>query len=111
MKALISILTIFTFVAIAVFGFSAMNPHMDHDPHQVCIATVANGFECPTGTNLADFHISAFKVFSSAVFSVEIFIVLLMIVMGVGGSMLLLKQASVFFSKTKRKDPLRVLFL
>jgi len=83
---------------------------MDHDPHQVCIATVANGFECPTGTNLADFHISAFKVFSSAVFSTDIFIVLLMIVMGVGSSMLLLKQTSLFFYKTRKKDNPRILF-
>ncbi len=66
MKALFSILAIISFVTIAVFGFSAMEQDPEHGHSKICIATVANGFECPPGTNLIDFHLNAFRTFSNA---------------------------------------------
>ena len=76
MKPLFSMLTIIGFVAIAVFGFSAMGQDSGHGHSKICIATVATGFECPPGTNLADFHLSAFRTFSNATLFVYSLLVL-----------------------------------
>ena len=71
-------LTITSFIVIAVFGFSAMGHDSGHGYSKICIATAANGFECPPGTNLADFHLSAFKTFSNATLFVYSLLVLFM---------------------------------
>lgn len=103
MKGLLSILAIVSFIAVAVFGFSAMNPHLGHNPHQICVATIVQGFECPVGVNLADFHINAFKIFSSAVFSSYLLIILLTIFLGSGNLMLFSNRHFANFLKIKEQ--------
>ena len=69
-KVLFTTLLVTSFVGIAVFGAFAMNHDSGHAASG-CIAATAKAANCSEETTpfaLADFHISAFKSFSSAVF-------------------------------------------
>ncbi len=60
------------FISIAVFGFAAMN-HDSGYGHNGCIATIAQGTDCPKQEStlaFLTFHTGAFKGFSTAVFAV-----------------------------------------
>lgn len=70
MKLSISIISIFSFISLAVFGFLGMNSAMSHG-HAACVASVAQNFNCPAETNqigFVSFHLDALKSFSKAVF-------------------------------------------
>ncbi len=55
-----------SFVAIAVFGFAMMGPD---DGHMGCIAAMAQGTaNCPRAFDMVALHLSAFNMFSLAVF-------------------------------------------
>lgn len=66
-------LTIFiclSFIGLAVFGFIGMNHGSGHG-YNGCIAVMAKGVSCPEETNslsFLNFHVNAFKSFSTAVF-------------------------------------------
>lgn len=67
MKTGLTIGIIFSFVGIAVFGFTAMNHENNHG--YGCIATTAQGINCSNESgimNLASFHSGVFKGFSTA---------------------------------------------
>ncbi len=74
---LFSILLLFSFGSIAVFGFLAMHTGTAHIVG--CVATMTNGFQCP-GTDdfsIAYFHAKAFKAFSLGTLSAFVFFLLL----------------------------------
>lgn len=59
-------IAVFSFTAVACFGFDCM-----HQTHNWCIAAGASARPCPENTNLLtlmNFHINALKGFSTAVF-------------------------------------------
>ncbi len=63
-----SIVLLFGFVGVAVFGFLAMN-HVGAEGHGGCLAAQARNTECPGSgdSDLGLFHINAFKSFSLAI--------------------------------------------
>ncbi|HEY4497317.1 MAG TPA: hypothetical protein VJC20_00970 [Candidatus Paceibacterota bacterium] len=67
MKIALTIGILFSFVGIAVFGFTAMSHESDHG--YGCIATTAQGINCSNenrAINLVSFHANSFKGFSTA---------------------------------------------
>ncbi|MBI2034093.1 MAG: hypothetical protein HYT13_03290 [Candidatus Liptonbacteria bacterium] len=70
MKTGLTISLFISFIAIAVFGILVMNLEAA-DGHVSCIAQTVQGALCPESSgpfSFIDFHISAFKSFSTAVF-------------------------------------------
>lgn len=69
MKSAPAVILGFIFLSIAVFGVFAMN-HGEEYGHAGCIGALARGMACPTETNgplaFIEFHLSAFKSFSTA---------------------------------------------
>lgn len=68
MKSAFTILLILSFVGIAVFGVFAMN-HGDNYGHNGCLAKTAQKIDCPKATgaiSFLNFHLDAFKKFSTA---------------------------------------------
>lgn len=63
----VSVLILFSFATIAIFGFMAME-HGDHG-HMGCIAATAQGGGCPQSKefDFTIFHLEAYKSFSSSV--------------------------------------------
>lgn len=71
MKQWLTVLTILSFISIAVFGFMAMGHGNEHGG-EACLATTINGKGCPKEFGLAgvlNFHLGTFKSFSTAVFA------------------------------------------
>lgn len=70
MRTITPWLIIIAFIGIAVFGFAAMMPEKEHS-HGGCIAALASGAAaCPTSApsnHDIEFHLSAFKSFSTAI--------------------------------------------
>ncbi|OGY68027.1 MAG: hypothetical protein A3H63_01665 [Candidatus Harrisonbacteria bacterium RIFCSPLOWO2_02_FULL_45_10c] len=70
MKSALTIILIFSFVGIAVFGFSAMNHGSGHTG---CIAATSRLIDCPANASgildFIAFHLNAFQNFSVAVIS------------------------------------------
>lgn len=72
MKIVLAIILTLSFAALAGTGVLAMNNGDDGLGHARCLASVANGFECPANASplmVTAFHVSAFQSFSLAVMS------------------------------------------
>lgn len=70
MKATLTTFLIIGFIGIAVFGVFAMNHSSGHG-HNGCIAATAKGMDCPKEENslsFLNFHLDAFRSFSTATF-------------------------------------------
>lgn len=70
MKSVFTILLIFSFLGIAVFGVFAMS-HGAGYGHNGCIAATVNGQPCPEDNNplqFLAFHLDAFRSFATATF-------------------------------------------
>lgn len=86
MKLLVTTIVISSFLAVAVFGVFSMNHSHDHGmaagASDGCIASTANGFDCPGTASPFDFlsfHLNAFQSFSRAVFGSSIISLLLLL--------------------------------
>lgn len=112
-KGIVAIVLV-SFVTVSLFGLFAMATM-----HGNCIAETVNGGLCPLANPLAGivFHLDAFKVFSNAVFSSSIALLLVLLVLAF--HFLYLRNehsyqgarfASVRFTETKH-IPLRKRFL
>lgn len=70
MKRKVALFIILSFSGLAVFGFLGMGSHeMDHGIINGCLAALQRETGCPAPTNSFEFivfHLSAFKIFSSA---------------------------------------------
>jgi hypothetical protein len=104
MRPFITTFLIVSFVAIAVFGFTAMN----HE-HQVgCLAEAASGqsMPCPAhdAVGFLEFHLNAFKAFSLAIFGkiVDILIILALALVSIPLRRFLFFLASVFLAVRRR---------
>lgn len=100
MKIIFVNFIIFSFIAVAVFGFMAMNHNIGHES-KGCIAVV-QGIDCKNTAgdfNLALFHINAFKGFSTALFNKSFISVFLLFIF------------CVFFIKFWRKKNVYILLL
>lgn len=75
MKLVLVILLIFSFIAVGVFGFIAMNSNHGQADEALCLATIAKFAGCLKEDNnlsLASFHIGVFKSFSNAVLAMAL---------------------------------------
>lgn len=67
MKHIATLLILFSFSVMAVFGFVVMTHAMVGDTGVGCFAGLVGGEDCPLGaTDIAIHHISAYQVFSSS---------------------------------------------
>jgi len=70
MKKKASVFIILSFIGLAVFGFLGMGSHeIGHDVTNGCLAALQRETGCPVPASpleFATFHLSAFKIFSSA---------------------------------------------
>lgn len=65
MKGILSILTLISFVGIAVFGLWGMGGHMNS--FASCIGSLSQGSSCPINpTASVNFHLNSFKSFSNS---------------------------------------------
>lgn len=74
MRSILATILTISFVAVAIFGFVAINPNGGRS-FNGCIAAASHGGSCPgeeSPLNIFDFHINAFKSFSTAVFDLLI---------------------------------------
>lgn len=66
MKSIFATLLILIFLGMATFGFWTMG-HATHE-HTSCAASLVQGSLCPDGLlNLINFHVNAFRTFSSGI--------------------------------------------
>lgn len=82
MKVALTIFLITGFLGIAVFGVFTMNHGAEHC-HSGCIAATAQGTNCPKGENtlsFLNFHLDAFRSFSTATFGENLANALLLLV-------------------------------
>lgn len=95
MRQIIAIFLIAGFLGVAVFGIWAMHPAPGHS--SVCIASVAKGQPCVGEKDVfgsLNFHLNAFKSFSTGIFNGSIFAALLL------SAVLTLALASIFGQTT-----------
>lgn len=81
MRLVFTSIVLASFIGLAVFGFMGMN-HGNSDGHAGCLAASANGTTCPGFLNIlgiANFHIDAFKTFSSVPFDGSLTILFLLL--------------------------------
>lgn len=94
----VSLLIIFGFLGVAVFGVLAM----DHGRIGGCLATIANGGFCPNVSNLLElisFYSGIFKSFSMAVLGQQAlmaFLIILFMIEGALGRVTLIRQTNIF---------------
>lgn len=103
MKRALTIITVLSFISIAVFGFMAIG-HGNEHKGRACLATTVNGQSCPKEFGLAGilaFHLGTFKSFSTAVFAQTIFMSL---VFGVLALLWLQGIGSNSFSELDRRN-------
>ncbi len=82
MKLALTIFLITGFIGIAVFGVFAMNHGSEHG-HNGCIAATAKGVDCPKeegAISFLNFHLDAFRSFSTATFGDNIAGALLLLI-------------------------------
>ena len=73
-----AVLLLVGILAVGVFGFTGMNPGMDHQSG--CIASLVNVVACPLqGISSAIYHMSAYASFSQAVFSLSLILLALIL--------------------------------
>lgn len=80
MSRFFTLLIIFSFIGIAVFGVFAMNHGVSHD--HGCLAAIARAADCPDNGSIFDFisfHLNTFKVFSTAVLGENFSSILLLV--------------------------------
>jgi|SRR3989344_349574 len=79
MRSYLSAITLIGFIAIAIFGFTAMAHQTSFSSHgsgfEKCIAATVGGTDCPQNES-PYFHVNTFKKFSAAVLAYSFFIFL-----------------------------------
>lgn len=96
MKQLATLLILFSFSVMAVFGFAMMTHAMAGDTGIGCFAGLVGGEDCPLGgTDIAIHHIAAFQIFSSSPIPAGI------------GSLLLVGLSLLFVAWFSRVPPFR----
>lgn len=80
-KKVLTYLLLSSFFLVAVFGFAGMG---HSDAPGGCIASLSRGVRCPSAVNplsAAQFHLNAFKSFSTAIFEISALTFLLALIL------------------------------
>lgn len=107
MKSAFATFIVIAFIAVAVFGIFVMNLEAS-EGHVSCLASTVKGAFCPESAGplaFIDFHLSAFKSFSSAVFGPAVLVVLLIalviVIPGIGKAQVFAPGLSTIFSDSR----------